>query len=110
MLQVSVSDFPLASTTLTVKLEVPAVVGVPEITPVEVFSVSPAGSVPEVSENLNGAVPPVTFMAAEYAVPAVALPAEQGPQSRFTGEPTTSMVQIAVSDFPFESTTFEVNW
>ena len=36
----------LASVTLTVKDEVPDAVGVPEIAPVEAFSVSPAGSEP----------------------------------------------------------------
>ena len=35
------------SVTLTVKLDVPAVVGVPLRTPVELLSVSPVGSVPE---------------------------------------------------------------
>lgn len=35
-----------ASVTRTVKLVVPAVVGDPEITPVEVFKVNPAGSEP----------------------------------------------------------------
>ena len=36
------------SITFTVKLEVPAVVGVPEIAPVAAVSVRPAGSEPEV--------------------------------------------------------------
>jgi hypothetical protein len=40
------------SVTLTVKLEVPAVVGVPEITPVAAVSVRPAGSEPEVMLQL----------------------------------------------------------
>jgi len=40
------------SVTLTVKLEVPAVVGVPEITPVAAASVRPAGSEPEVMLQL----------------------------------------------------------
>ncbi len=35
------------SATLIVKLKVPSAVGVPVIAPVDVFSVSPAGSVPE---------------------------------------------------------------
>jgi len=40
------------SVTLTVKLEVPAVVGVPEIAPVAAVSVRPAGSEPEVMLQL----------------------------------------------------------
>ena len=88
----------------------PAVVGVPEITPVELFNVNPAGNDdPEAIVYAYDPFPPVADMVAEYAFPAVALPAEQGPQSRFTGDPTTTMVQVAVSDLPFESTTFEVN-
>ena len=47
MVQVVVSVLPLESTTLDVKVYVPAVVGLPEITPVEVFSDRPGGSVPE---------------------------------------------------------------
>jgi hypothetical protein len=57
-----------------VKLAVPAVVGVPVIAPVELFSVSPAGSDPAVIPQVYGAVPPVTAMLCEYAadtVPAV---------------------------------------
>ena len=42
----------LASVTLTVKLEVPAVVGVPDTTPVDAVSVRPAGSVPELIEKV----------------------------------------------------------
>jgi hypothetical protein len=40
------------SFTWTVKLEVPVVVGVPEITPVEVLSDSPAGSEPLVVDQV----------------------------------------------------------
>ena len=42
----------LESVTLTVKLEVPAAVGVPEIEPVAAVSVRPAGSEPEVMLQL----------------------------------------------------------
>ena len=42
----------LASVTLTVKLEVPAVVGVPDTTPVDAFSVRPAGSVPALIDQV----------------------------------------------------------
>jgi hypothetical protein len=39
---------PPAEVALTVKVLVPAVVGVPDTTPVEVFAVRPAGSAPKV--------------------------------------------------------------
>ena len=41
-----------ASVTLTVKVLVPVPVGVPEITPVVEASASPAGKVPEVTDQL----------------------------------------------------------
>jgi hypothetical protein len=44
------------SVTVTVKFEVAAVVGVPEITPAE-LSVNPAGSVPVVTAHVYGVVP-----------------------------------------------------
>ena len=40
------------SVTLTVKLEVPAAVGVPEIAPVAAVSIRPAGNEPEVMLQL----------------------------------------------------------
>jgi hypothetical protein len=40
------------SVTVTVKFDGPAVVGVPEITPVEVFSESPVGRLPVVTAQL----------------------------------------------------------
>jgi hypothetical protein len=45
------------SVTLTVKLEVPAVVGIPEIVPVDAVRVRPAGNAPEVILQLYGVVP-----------------------------------------------------
>jgi hypothetical protein len=57
------SDFvtvnALASVTFTVKVLEPVPVGVPEITPVVEASASPAGKVPEETDQLYGAVPPV---------------------------------------------------
>ena len=50
------------SVTFTVNEYGPAVVGVPLITPVDAFSVRPAGSEPEASAKVNGAVPPVTVI------------------------------------------------
>ncbi len=48
-----------ASVTRTVKLLVPIVVGVPEITPVSGASDRPAGSAPEVMDHVYGVAPPV---------------------------------------------------
>src|ERR1700737_1585315 len=49
----------LASAACTVKLDVPGVVGVPEITPVPLFSDRPTGHVPKVTLHVIGAVPPL---------------------------------------------------
>ena len=43
---------PRESTTWAVKLNVPAVVGVPVIAPVELFKVKPVGNDPAVIENV----------------------------------------------------------
>ncbi len=42
----------LLSVTVTVKVEVPLVVGVPDIVPVEDASVSPAGNWPELTDQV----------------------------------------------------------
>jgi len=49
----------LASSTCIVKVLVPDAVGVPEMTPVEAARVSPAGSVPEMVDQMYGVRPPV---------------------------------------------------
>jgi hypothetical protein len=54
-----------------VKFAVPAVVGVPEITPVEAFSVSPAGRLPDAIDHVSGEIPPLACNVALYAVPTV---------------------------------------
>src|SRR5215475_10537836 len=51
--------------TLTVTLAVPVAVGVPEITPVLVASVSPLGSTPAEIDQLYGGVPPTAASVAE---------------------------------------------
>jgi hypothetical protein len=56
------------SVTLTVKFEVPAVVGVPLMTPPELKD-SPAGSVPESSDHVYGVTPPVAESVWLYATP-----------------------------------------
>ena len=57
--QITVSVFPLASTTFETKVYMPGVVGVPLMTPVELFSVNPGGSDPRTIEYVYGAVPPL---------------------------------------------------
>ena len=60
----------LESVTLNVsEVAVTAAVGVPVIAPVDGFSVSPDGSVPLVSDQLYGVVPPVAPNAAVYELP-----------------------------------------
>ena len=60
-----------ASVTCTVNNVVPAVVGVPESTPVDAARLNPAGSVPALTLQLYGVVPLLACSAAEYAVPVV---------------------------------------
>ncbi len=55
------------SVTSAVKLNDPAVVGVPEIVPLAAARVRPAGSAPSLTFQSYGAVPPVTVKVAEYA-------------------------------------------
>ena len=58
---------PPESAACTVKLFVPVVVGVPEITPVPAFNVSPAVSVPLMMLQLSGVFPPVAESVSLYA-------------------------------------------
>jgi hypothetical protein len=59
---------PSASVAVTVMLVgPPAVVGVPEISPVDEFSERPVGSVPDDTEYAIGAIPPVDSTVAEYS-------------------------------------------
>jgi hypothetical protein len=59
------------SVTSAVKLNDPAVVGVPEIVPLAAASVRPGGSAPELTLQLYGAMPPVAVKVAVYAFWAV---------------------------------------
>jgi hypothetical protein len=59
----ALADTEALSVTLTVKLDGPAVVGVPEIVPPE--RLNPAGSDPLTRDQVYGGVPPVTFSACE---------------------------------------------
>lgn len=54
----AVAVWPAESVTRRVKLEAPAAVGVPEITP-SAASVRPAGNVPVAIDQVYGAAPPV---------------------------------------------------
>src|SRR6202011_2139593 len=65
----------LESFAFIVKFDVPAAVGVPEITPVAVFSVRPAGN-PPIKVHVIGAVPPLVASGWLYAVPTVPLGSE----------------------------------
>ena len=56
---------PFAPVTVIVIVEVPAAVGVPVTSPVVEFKVSPAGSVPLVSVNVFGDMPPAEVGAIE---------------------------------------------
>jgi hypothetical protein len=47
------------SATCAVKIDVPAAVGVPLMTPVEAFRLRPAGKPPLVIDQVFGAVPPL---------------------------------------------------
>ena len=80
------------SVACTVKLEVPTVVGVPLSTPA-VLSESPAGSVPEASDQKYGCVPPAAASVWEYASPTV-------PPARLAVV-TTSGAGATVTESPF---------
>jgi hypothetical protein len=59
MLSGCVALFEFASVTFTVKLDVPGVVGVPEMSPEDAFRVKPSGKLPSVIVHAYGRVPPV---------------------------------------------------
>lgn len=60
------AGFP-ESVALTVKLEVPAAVGVPETAPVDAFKERPDGRVPDETLHAYGVLPPVAATLCEYA-------------------------------------------
>jgi hypothetical protein len=88
IVKVVVAVWPFASVTRTVIAEEPDEVGVPEIAPVLVFRVTPAGKVPVVTANEYGSTPRETVKFSEYAVPAVPVIPE-------VGVVTTGVVVIA---------------
>jgi len=85
---------PALLVAVTVNVDVPAVVGVPDSTPDEAFRLSPAGSWPVDTPNV-GAGSPVAAYLYEYAVPAVAVIG--GASAVSTGTVTGAlMVRLAV--------------
>ena len=67
-----VVEAPVLSESRMVKAGAPAV-GVPEMMPVPLARVSPAGNEPADTVQLSGAVPPLDASVVEYAAPIVAL-------------------------------------
>jgi hypothetical protein len=62
---------PTVSAALTVKLAVPDAAGVPVTAPVAAASDSPAGRLPEETDQVSAPVPPVAAMVWLYAMPTV---------------------------------------
>ena len=67
--RLAVADTDALSVTFTVKLDVPAAPGVPDM--VLPARLSPAGSDPLDTDHVYGAVPPVALSPCEYGVPTV---------------------------------------
>jgi hypothetical protein len=80
------------SVTSIVKLDVPVPVGVPLITPVDATRDSPAGSDPELIDQLYGVMPPVAVNVVLYAVPCVA-----------PGRPVLVTVKVAAANTSSET-------
>lgn len=96
LVAVKVNGTALASTTCTTKDELPAAVGVPEITPVAALKARPAGRDPPARLNVKGAVPPEAVSVVEYATPT--WPAGGVPES--TGSGFTVMATVFVLCVP----------
>ena len=58
LVMVLLAELPEESTALAVKLNVPELVGVPVIAPVDALRVRPAGREPELMEKVYGDTPP----------------------------------------------------
>lgn len=98
------------SDTCTVKLDVPAVVGVPVIAPLVAFKLKPAGKVPVVIFQLYGAIPPVAVNVALYITPAV--PPGSDVVVMETGAETGAvmvMLKVPVAVFELLSRTWTAN-
>jgi len=102
MVHLTVTFTPSASVTWALKLNVPAMLGVPAIAPVEAFSVRPLGREPLEMLNAYGAVPPEAVSADEYATPTWPVAAGQVNDSV---DFATLIVQDMVAVVPVESLT-----
>ena len=81
---------------LTVKLYVPAVVGVPKITPVSVFKPNPAGRLPSITAQVIGFVP-LAFRVWLYEVPTVPPGSEEVVIVGATGAASITMLSLRVA-------------
>ena len=72
-LKVPVVEFPALSVTPIVneKRLLATLVGVPLITPLDEFSVNPAGNDPDFTDHVYGGLPPLAARVSEYATPTV---------------------------------------
>src|SRR5690242_18353886 len=91
------------SFTCTVKLNVPAVVGVPEIVPLDP-KFNPAGIAPAVAVHVYPPLPPVAASVAEYAEPTVA-PGRDGVVTLNAG-----VAAATVMPSPFVAVAFELSF
>jgi hypothetical protein len=99
---------PLESTTWAVKVNVPAVLGVPVMAPVDGFRVRPAGSEPLVIENVYGGTPPVATSAELYATPTVPVAVGQARVGGAGAMTILQLVDVVPAAVPLESTTWAV--
>lgn len=100
-----------ASFTSTVKDDVPEVVGVPEIAPVDAAKLNPAGRAPDVMLHEYGVDPPDAANVAEYAVLTVPLGSEVVVTVGGCGAASIVMLRalVAVCSGELESATLTVN-
>src|SRR5579864_6631051 len=100
------------SLTWAVKVNGPAVVGVPEITPVAVSRTKPEGRLPEMIENEYGGTPPPATNCEEYGTPTIPVVLETHAKVIGGGGVMTiaqDWVAVPVAELPEESTTWDVN-
>jgi hypothetical protein len=100
----------LESVTLNVSgVAVPSAVGVPLITPVLVFNVSPPGSVPEFNDQVYEGVPPVAVSANMYGWPTIPLGSAVVVIMSEAGEMVSSKFAVAVCGGVPESVSLNVS-
>ena len=92
---VFVNAGPLESVTLKVSgVLVTATVSLPEIAPVAAFRVNPAGSVPLVTDQVYGVVPPIAARVVLYAEPTCPFGSEEVVITKAAGE----IVRVKLTD------------